>query len=264
MGGLRMIISIVSTKGGVGKTTLSANLAGYLSSIGKSVLMIDADPQPSLSSYYQIPNLKPGGITEVLKNPTSVNDYINQTLFGDLIVSNDSNNLLQNYLLSEADGRFRLKFAIKELDKKYDFIIIDTQGAKGALQDASVLAADKLLSPILPELATIKEFNRGTLSMLKSLEAYKSMGIHIPELFGIIYKLDNTKDANQFSNHLLSNDNNDYSMLEAIIPQAVIFKEAITQQVPITEFSNGNKKQKQKADKSIKSIIELCKELELC
>jgi cellulose biosynthesis protein BcsQ len=43
MGGLRMIISIVSTKGGVGKTTLSANLAGYLSSIGKSVLMIDAN-----------------------------------------------------------------------------------------------------------------------------------------------------------------------------------------------------------------------------
>jgi chromosome partitioning related protein ParA len=42
------VISIISTKGGVGKTTLTANLGGCLSAMGKKVLMIDADPQPSL------------------------------------------------------------------------------------------------------------------------------------------------------------------------------------------------------------------------
>jgi chromosome partitioning protein len=38
------VISIISTKGGVGKTTLTANLGGCLSVMGKKVLMIDADP----------------------------------------------------------------------------------------------------------------------------------------------------------------------------------------------------------------------------
>lgn len=41
-------ITVVSTKGGVGKTTLAANLGGLLRDIGLRVLLIDADVQPSL------------------------------------------------------------------------------------------------------------------------------------------------------------------------------------------------------------------------
>ena len=48
------IIAICATKGGVGKTTLTANLAALLACGGNSVLMIDADPQPSLSHYYEL------------------------------------------------------------------------------------------------------------------------------------------------------------------------------------------------------------------
>ena len=258
-----MILSVISTKGGVGKTTLTANLAGYLSSIGKSVLMIDADPQPSLSSYYSIQNLKPCGLSEVLKSPDRALECISKTKFGDLIVSNDSKNQLQNYLLSESDGRFRLKFAIDKLKGDYDYIIIDTQGAKGPLQDAAILAADKLINPILPELASIREFNRGTLSTLAGLESYKNMGISIPNLFGVIYKLDNTADAAKFVQHLLSQSNNQYQILKTTIPQSVVFKEAISSQMPVTGFMNGNKKQQLKAQKSATAIVELVKELGL-
>ena len=42
-------ITVVSTKGGVGKTTLAANLGGLLRDIGLRVLLIDADVQPSLT-----------------------------------------------------------------------------------------------------------------------------------------------------------------------------------------------------------------------
>ena len=48
------VISIVSTKGGVGKTTLTANIAALLADFGFRVLMIDADVQPSLSKYYPL------------------------------------------------------------------------------------------------------------------------------------------------------------------------------------------------------------------
>jgi chromosome partitioning related protein ParA len=55
------------------------------------------------------------------------------------------------------------------------------------------LAADILISPMPPEMAVIKELERGTLSMLSDLQSYKNMGINVPSLFGVIYKVDRTK-----------------------------------------------------------------------
>ncbi len=46
-----IVLTICSTKGGVGKTTLTANLAGFLADAGQQVLLVDADIQPTLSSY---------------------------------------------------------------------------------------------------------------------------------------------------------------------------------------------------------------------
>ena len=48
-------LTVLSTKGGVGKTTLTANLGALLADLGLRVLMIDADVQPSLSKFYPIP-----------------------------------------------------------------------------------------------------------------------------------------------------------------------------------------------------------------
>ena len=45
-------IGVVSTKGGVGKTTLAANLGAILTDFGLRVLLIDTDPQASLSKYF--------------------------------------------------------------------------------------------------------------------------------------------------------------------------------------------------------------------
>ena len=47
-------LTVTSTKGGVGKTTLTANLGGLLADLGLRVLLIDADVQPTLSSYYPL------------------------------------------------------------------------------------------------------------------------------------------------------------------------------------------------------------------
>ncbi len=47
-----LVVSIVSTKGGVGKTTTAANLGGFLADAGMRVLLLDLDIQPTLSSYF--------------------------------------------------------------------------------------------------------------------------------------------------------------------------------------------------------------------
>ncbi|VVM74673.1 Iron-sulfur cluster carrier protein [Pseudomonas fluorescens] len=48
------VVSVVSTKGGVGKTTVAANLGGLLADAGLRVLLLDLDSQPTLSSYYAL------------------------------------------------------------------------------------------------------------------------------------------------------------------------------------------------------------------
>jgi len=47
------VVSVISTKGGVGKTTVTANLGGLLADAGLRVLLLDLDVQPTLSSYYE-------------------------------------------------------------------------------------------------------------------------------------------------------------------------------------------------------------------
>ena len=226
--------------------------------------MIDADPQPSLSSYFKLIQQAHFGLTEVLFNPSTINHCISQTHYGDLIYSNDPGNQLQSWLVGKGDGRLRLSIALKYLKTQYDYVFIDTQGARGNLQDACVLAADLLISPILPESPTVKELERGTLSMMGELQSYKDMGINVPSLLGVIYKIDRTKDAKKFVAYLKRANHDKCRMLKTQIPQSVVFKEATSQQVPVAEFiKNGNKQQQRKAQKSADAIKDLAKELRL-
>ncbi len=56
------IASIVSTKGGPGKTTVTANLGAFCADAQLRTLLIDLDTQPSLSSFYRLEHEAPGGI----------------------------------------------------------------------------------------------------------------------------------------------------------------------------------------------------------
>ena len=47
------VITVISTKGGVGKTSLTANLGALYADLGVRVLLMDTDPQASLSKYYK-------------------------------------------------------------------------------------------------------------------------------------------------------------------------------------------------------------------
>jgi chromosome partitioning related protein ParA len=61
------VVSIISTKGGVGKTTTAANLGGFAADAGLRVLLLDLDVQPTLSSYFDArPVRAPAGIYELL------------------------------------------------------------------------------------------------------------------------------------------------------------------------------------------------------
>jgi chromosome partitioning related protein ParA len=110
-------ITIVSTKGGVGKTTLTANLGGILADSGYRVLLIDADPQPTLSSYYPIAHKAEHGLTEFFIH-SSTHNTISQTNIDnlDIVISNDQEGKLRDWIRDAPDGRVRLKFILSHLE----------------------------------------------------------------------------------------------------------------------------------------------------
>ena len=84
--------SIISTKGGVGKTTLTANLAALFADLGLRVLMIDADVQPSLSKFFPIADgERSGGLTDVILCGEIKTNAIWSTVYGnlDIVLSDD-------------------------------------------------------------------------------------------------------------------------------------------------------------------------------
>ena len=61
---------VICTKGGVGKTTVSANMGAILADMGQRVLLVDADPQQSLSRVYPIEVKAAFGLTQLYRNAT--------------------------------------------------------------------------------------------------------------------------------------------------------------------------------------------------
>lgn len=69
------IIPVVSTKGGEGKSTQSANLAGFLADAGIKTLLIDGDhAQPTASSIFPLEYEAPGGLYELLMQTVDLAD----------------------------------------------------------------------------------------------------------------------------------------------------------------------------------------------
>lgn len=233
-----MKVTFVSTKGGVGKTTCTANVGGILTDLGQRVLLVDADVQPSLSSYYRITHPSPLGLAELITEPTTA-DVISRTEIDhlDVVVSNDPDGKLPNWLLYTLDGRVRLKHILARLDDAYDFVLIDTQGAVGPLQDAAVLAADLLVSPIPPEILSAREFCRGTLDMLDRLRPGAFMGAPVAPLKGLVYRQDRTADAKRIVQELrtlsFGPSRGQITILDTTVPNTVAYREAATRQIPV-------------------------------
>ncbi len=152
-----MIITITNTKGGVGKTTLCANLSGYLADHGKRVLAVDTDVQPTLSSYYPIIRKAPNGLNHLITK-ADITDVVSTTGIPgmDLIYSDDPGGTLQSFILHAPDGRQRLAWTLDELKPVYDVILIDTQGAVGPLQESAIFADDIVLSLCIESIAGLE------------------------------------------------------------------------------------------------------------
>jgi chromosome partitioning protein len=134
-------ITVLSQKGGTGKTTMVRTLADVFRRVGMDVLVADLDPQGNLSDYFDVPPDVSPTVADVLAGQAKAADAVHDGV------------LPANLGLAEAElvlggkmGReLTLKRALRELRKDYDLVLIDCPPALGLLTINSLVAADHAL-----------------------------------------------------------------------------------------------------------------------
>jgi chromosome partitioning related protein ParA len=234
------VISVVSTKGGVGKTTVTANLGGFIADAGLRVLMIDLDVQPTLSGYYPLAHRAPAGTHEMLaNNERRLEQLISRTVIPnlDLVLSNDDHGDLSTLLLHAADGRLRLRHILPTLSPHYDLVLIDTQGARGVTLEMAVLASDLALSPVNPEILAARELQRGTVQLMQELAPYRHLGIEPPPLHLLINRAHPTSANARLIQQTLRSEafqqQASFRVLETTVPAIEAYPKAATMALPV-------------------------------
>ena len=146
------VVSMCNQKGGVGKTTTTINLGAALAEFGRKVLLVDFDPQGSLSvglglnphqmelSIYNLLMQRDVDIDEVVV-PTGVPGL-------DLLPSNIDLSAAEVQLVHEVAREQTLQRVLAPALEKYDIILIDCQPSLGLLTVNALTASDGVIVPL--------------------------------------------------------------------------------------------------------------------
>lgn len=181
-----MVISFITEQGGVGKTSLCFNLAWFLASQNKKVLMIDMDAQGGNLSYAAgVPDVDDkNGINEILENSAEITDCIYK-LSPNLSIIPANNNAM---FISDTIGQKGLpvdclRKEINKVKKKYDYVFIDTNPTPSIIHVISLVASDELIIPLTTDAKSIE----GTKHIVETYEDVKKQGNKKLEIKALVY-----------------------------------------------------------------------------
>lgn len=179
------IVAIVNQKGGVGKTTTAVNLAAGVGLAGKTVLLVDADPQGNSTSGYGI-SKKEAKVTsyELLVGTGKLENAIIKTDFQKVDIIPSSMNLAAAEVdLIEMEHReSQLKMALAAARDKYDYIFIDCPPSLGLITINALNAADTVLVPIQCEYFALE----GLSQLMNTVRQVKRLYNPTIEIEGIV------------------------------------------------------------------------------
>lgn len=155
-------IAVVNQKGGVGKTTTTISLGASLAELGRRVLLVDFDPQGSLSIGLGVitDELESSIYNLLMDRNASVDDVLLKTTVPgmDLIPSDIMLSGAEIGLVNEVAREQSLKRILAPLALEYDVILIDCQPSLGLLTVNALTAADLILVPLQCEYFALRGF----------------------------------------------------------------------------------------------------------
>jgi len=186
------IINCRMAKGGTGKTTVAANVATALAMFGHKVLMIDGDPQSSLTGLFGI-NWATENITHIgelmhrsnSKKPTRIKDAV-RNLYEDgmldLIASDitlaDADSWLMGVMSRESVFK-RLLESDVDFFSQYDVIMIDSAPGTNLLTNNFMFACDKILAVVWLDGQSLKAMEVLASNVSELNTAFKDHGFHL-------------------------------------------------------------------------------------
>ena len=165
------IVAVANQKGGVGKTTTAINLATALAACGRTVLLIDFDPQGNASTGLGIDERTHNSYS-LIAGSSRADEAIQTTQVPrlDMIPTVVDLSAAEVELSDMPDREFRLRSGISKISKQYQYVIIDCPPSLGMLTVNALAAATSVLVPLQCEFYALE----GLSQLMRTVEAVRA------------------------------------------------------------------------------------------
>ena len=156
-------IALTNQKGGVGKTTSTANLGACLADIGRRVLMVDIDPQANLSVHFGVDiHTDDKSIYTMMMGEARADEVVRRTMVNqlDLIPSNINLAGAEVELVGVVGRETILKEALQPFIGQYDYILVDCPPSLGLLTLNALAGVNEVFIPIQTEFFALQGMSK--------------------------------------------------------------------------------------------------------
>lgn len=235
---MSIVVAVANQKGGVAKTTTVHALADALVERGRTVLMVDLDPQACLTYATDIdPDALPATVHDMFLGRVELADVLIERDGPDLVPASIDLAGSEIHLLTKTGREFVLKKALGSVKDAYDLVLIDCGPSLGILTINALTAADTVLIPFQAETLS----DRGVGQLLETIEDVRN---YTNETLAVMGGIATMYDARtNLSKRVLAGVQETYGLvvLEPPIPRSVRAAEAPEAGVSVLSHASGSK-----------------------